>query len=680
MARHSLLGWTIPKAFALRLFCGIGTHPSTRRATKWRTRDSGALLLLAAVNIYIALPLFRLEYSQYMGSLDGVYIAMARYMRGHWDSLNWFSWWYAGMPFANVYQPIFHACVAAWSQVSGLSVARSYHFTSALFYCLGALTLYALIRRLAGSSLSALWGGLAYSLISPTAILAREMGRDIGGWWRPNRLHSMLAYSDVPHMAAVALVPLALLCLDRAREKPTWVRIWLASLAFALVLLTNIPGAIGLSLAIIAYAFSYGRSSWGVAAGALLLGYAMTAYFIPPSTLLTVLESTQQIHPANRFTSWHALYAALAAACGFAIGRLRARTELRFAAFYTLLAGGITLSWFWARLTVLAQPNRFYLELELAVILLLALLFSRHELVGHLLMVVLILACGMQVRSWRRAAMEWARPIDITQKSEYKVARWLHENAKGERVFATGSAAFWLNAFADSPQVLGCCDQGMLLNQARGAYYMMSQDFATAANVTTWLQAFGAHYVAVHGAHSTEIYKIFRNPRIFDGYLEQVYRDGDDAIYLVPSGTGGLAHAVRASDIVIRPPENGLDIAPLVAYARAMAEPNAIAAEWRAANQLAVRGTLRAGEVVSVQIAYHLGWQATQNGRSIAITKDGMGFMVIDPGVSGPISLQLIWNGGMEKRIAGWISLFVFASVLAGISRYAGFDDRPVAQ
>jgi len=51
------------------------------------------------------------------------------------------------------------------------------------------------------------------------------------------------------------------------------------------------------------------------------------------------------------------------------------------------------------------------------------------------------------------------RPIDIRQTIEYRVADWLNRNGPYTRVFAPGSMSVWLNAFTDTPQLAGCCDQ-----------------------------------------------------------------------------------------------------------------------------------------------------------------------------------------------------------------------------
>ncbi|NIO68685.1 MAG: hypothetical protein GTN71_06480, partial [Anaerolineae bacterium] len=42
---------------------------------------------------------------------------------------------------------------------------------------------------------------------------------------------------------------------------------------------------------------------------------------------------------------------------------------------------------------------------------------------------------------------------DVSQTSEYRVARWLEDNTDGGRVYATGTHGFWLNVFSDVPQI-----------------------------------------------------------------------------------------------------------------------------------------------------------------------------------------------------------------------------------
>src|ERR1700733_12993358 len=60
---------------------------------------SGLFLL----NVYICRELFHIEYLRHMGSIEGAFIGMSRYITTHWNDLTWFPWWNAGAPFPTTY-------------------------------------------------------------------------------------------------------------------------------------------------------------------------------------------------------------------------------------------------------------------------------------------------------------------------------------------------------------------------------------------------------------------------------------------------------------------------------------------------------------------------------------------------------------------------------------------------
>ena len=63
-------------------------------------------------------------------------------------------------------------------------------------------------------------------------------------------------------------------------------------------------------------------------------------------------------------------------------------------------------------------------------------------------------------RAWARTEI---KRVDLEKRSEYTTARWLDGHMNGARVYVTGSTGFWLNAFTDTPQLVGCCDQGLAM-------------------------------------------------------------------------------------------------------------------------------------------------------------------------------------------------------------------------
>ncbi|MBZ5584661.1 MAG: hypothetical protein LAQ30_21115 [Acidobacteriia bacterium] len=648
----------------------------------WK-RVATVSVCLLAVNVWIAWRLFTSEYLNEMSSLAGIYIGMARYLAAHWPHVGWWPLWFCGMPFANVYPPGLHVTVAAFAALSGFDAARAYHFVTGAAYCLGPVTLFWLVTRLTRSAWTGACAGLLYSVASPAAWLVGPVRHDLGGALFANRLRAMAVYADSPNVAGLTLVPLAILALDWAVERRTFGSFVLAACAFAAVPLTNIPAAMALAFAVVAYLLAYGTAaSWtgrtGTAAGAAVLGYLLIAPALPPSTVWNMLVRTQQMEPENAFAPRHwamlAAVAALTAALRWLLGRARAPRALRFFALLSLFMGAVTLGKYWLGVTMLAQPTRFQHVMEMGLIGSAAVgaawLIGERRRLRFAAVAALALFCAFGAYDFRAFAKRTLLRIDITKTSEYKIARWLDRHPGGGRAFLLGSSAFWLNAFGDTPQVAGCCLQGMLQNAGRYAHYEVGSDDGAGDRAfevsMAWLQALGVSRIAVTGPGSTDAYKDYHHPWKFEGRLPELWRGGDDAIYEVPQRAPGLAHVVLPEELTARFPEDGIDIKALAPYVAALEDPGKPLLEerWNSPSEAVLRGSLSPRDVISVQVSYHPGWHATAAGARLPVSADALGFLTIAPRCSGDCAVRLFYDGGAEMRLLKWLWALTVALVV----------------
>src|SRR5207248_7510479 len=107
--------------------------------------------------------------------------------------------------------------------------------------------------------------------------------------------------------------------------------------------------------------------------------------------------------------------------------------------------------------------------------------------------------------------------------SERRVALWLAGNMRpGERAFLSGDHAFWLNVFADVPQVRGGQDFAAVDPWPAHAAFQISSG-PDAAISKIWLQALAVRYLVVTGPSSSEIFHDFTNPAKFDGMFPAVF-------------------------------------------------------------------------------------------------------------------------------------------------------------
>lgn len=124
---------------------------------------------------------------------------------------------------------------------------------------------------------------------------------------------------------------------------------------------------------------------------------------------------------------------------------------------------------------------------------------------------------------------------EITAAVEYQIGRELEKRARaGERVFLSGTTAFWLNAFFDIPQVRGGVDQAAVGNEWREAVWEIREGHDGQKSLE-WLKKMRVAYLVVHEKLSREFYHDFEYPEKFVGLvgLEEIYNFAGDRIYRV---------------------------------------------------------------------------------------------------------------------------------------------------
>ncbi len=655
------------------------THP--------RVVPAAGALALFWLGIWITWRLYFNEYTEHFGSVEPFFYTIARAIRTRWPDLvtnpGWWPAWNTGVPFSYTYQPLLHALVAGVAALTGWSEPRAYHFTIGVMFAVGPAAVYLLLLRLTRRPGVSFLGGLLYTFFSPSAVLVPKIAGDMGGWWYPRRLFAGIVWGDAPNVVGLALLPLAILLLDRALERRTPGAYLAAAVGLAIVPLTNIPASMALAIAVGAYALAIDwrrwRDTWPRIAGVGALGFALFAPWLPPSGFSLAAANVQWMNRGGQFGLGRLGYY-LGIAAAVAIGcvilqRLRAPVAVRFAALFSLVLAPVVLAFFWAGVELIGQADRFHLAMDLGLVLLLAsaipagIRWTRWPRWVRVAGAVLLVAsCAVQWDQHRYFVRRIVRQFDATDRSEYRIAQWMDQNAAGRRVYVAGSTAFWFNHWTDTPQVHGCCDQNMLTTALPAAIYVIGSDDGAGdrgAEISiAWLEVLGARFVAVSGPVSTDVYKDFRHWQKFDGLLTERWRMYDDVIYEVPQASDSLAHAVRPEELVARMPENGLDIAPLEPYRAAIedaARPEAAFA-WVNTHEAVIHGTLPEGWLYSVQIPYHAGWRAEADGSPAAVGRDGIGFLTLRPECSD-CEVRLTFDGGTEARllrvaaIVAWIGV-----------------------
>jgi hypothetical protein len=631
-----------------------------------RVSNRTALLALAllAINLYICRELFAIEYLRHMGSIEGAFIGIARYAMRHWNDLTWFPLWYSGIPYQNTYPPLLHLGVALWATVTGMSPAHAYHFVVALAYCLGPLALFALTLRLSGSRWAAFAAGLIYSTLSMSAWIMPAVRTDLGSAFYPRRLQALVYYGEGPHVSSLTLLPFAILAIELAMRRRRGPYFALAAVMLAATALTNWFGAVTLALAIVCLLIAKIGERQAILPQVLwIAGIGATAYclampLVPPSTIFVTQVNAKQVE-GNFLNVYGALplrgavIVVVLVLLKFAIRRLR--WQLQFAIFFSFLLAVLSITAVNWSFNILPQAARYQVEMEMAFALLIALvgqslLKDRAATIAIALLVIAVIQPIRRDRNYARNFLDL--DIDITKTSEWKSAQWLNRNWNGERVMMPGSTGFFLAAFSDTPELAGGYDPGRLETVGGAALYEIYTSTLAGSHDAEysilWLKALGVQAVGVGGPHSHEYYRPFLHPAKFDGALEVLWREDDDTIYRVQP-QASLARIVPRSALVSREPINGIDIEPLRPYVAALDDPSMPHADfqWTSAHSAKIHGTLRAGQVISVQEAWHRGWHA-----NVPVERDALGQIVVDPGREGPFDVDLIYDGGTEMKIA----------------------------
>ncbi len=619
------------------------------------------LAALTALNLWIMGGLTAIVYSAHMGSIEAAYVSLSEQILRHGFGLGWWPLWYGGIPFQNTYPPVLHVLVALWAKLTGASAALAHHQVTAAVYTGGALAVYGLAWRLSRQRISAFLAALLWSVVSPSAWLISAVRADIGSLWHARRLNTLVIYGEGPHLTSLALLPLALWALERALERRTKMSILVAALALAATVLSNWLGAFGLAAGVICLLFDRERKQWTLAIGTGVLAYVLASPWIPPTTLLAIRENAQRIGGDFRVgLPQLAGVAALFLAAGLIARRIQ-RPLLKFALPYAVVMGGITLAAEWRGIFLLPQPQRYHLEMELGLALVMGALGRSRGV-----MVLALVAALYPAFRYRDYAAQLISPAEITRTSEYRVARWFDQHAGGARVMAPGSIGFWMNAFTDTPQLGGGFDQGIINAAYPGAHFQILSGMGAGAAegriAADWLKVFAVSLVAVSGPGSTEVYHPFANPRKFDGVLEEVWRDGGDVIYRVPLRSPSLARVVREADLVSQLPAYFHETAPLQPFLEAIEEPSRPLARWRwtSRSEAVIEAELTPADVVAVAVSYHPGWEAETGGRALAVDRDGLGLIVVRPQCTGTCTVKLRYTGGREQQVTqalSWIAL-----------------------
>ncbi|MDZ4799423.1 MAG: 6-pyruvoyl-tetrahydropterin synthase-related protein [Bryobacteraceae bacterium] len=656
----------------------------TRRDVAITALICAALFLL---NVALDWPLFLPGESRYRDSIAGGYQGMARFFAAHPNPWGWMPLQYGGLPSQFVYVPGLPYASGLLSLLTGTDPAYAFKLLTAAMTCLGPATLFLFVFYFTRSRGWALAAALAYTFYSPLYGLIPQIDRDRGITYLPWHVHVLTKYGEGPHNTGLTLLPLALIAIWRAALAYSFRRLVAAAVLLVAIALTNWIAALATAICVLLMLVSSAGSGergprfWlVVATGAL--AYGLACFWLTPTFIKTIAFNW----PLDAFNYQLAVKQKWLLG-GWVAGILLIRLftwSLRwpfFASFATVgcfaFAWPVLIFYSWG-IDVLPESRRYALEMEVFVCLA-AIAFLRFGLTSErplrkvcalAVLIPLLIAGVPQARTYITQGYSSWTPVATQQTSEYKIAKWLADQHPRGRILATGGLRFRLNKYFDLEQVGGAFESGLKIRNAVDFAYAIrtlrdARPGREVADALAQVQALGVEYIVIHGPSSTEHYRDYKNPRMFDGVLERVYADGDDWIFRVPFRS--YAHAVRPGE---QPAYSHRDW--IGAYTDAIVDTSRppLPFRWVSQGMAEIRGVIPEGHDVSVAVAAEPGWTATQDGAPVWLENNKLGFLVVKARPSTRESvIRLEFQGTGEQKFMASISAGVWIGTGVGLFR-----------
>ena len=635
-------------------------------------------LLFLLATIFLA-PYYTHKYTDQWPSIESTFISDARYLAAHWPHPRWQPLWYTGTRFDYIYPPALRYGTALLAKVFGWWTVKAYHFYTIFFYCVGIAGVYLLMRVAGRARAPAFLAAMATGLMSPSLLFMKNMRLDSGPWV-PVRFTVLIRYGEGPHITALCLLPFALAFAWRALEAKRPRSLALAAIFCAAVVSNNFYGATSLAIffSLLLWSFSVTRGGRRMLFAALaipLLAYGLTAFWLSPSYLRITLHNMQYV--SEKGSPWSAAAAvAVLAAFGFGSYKLAARRPARtWAVFLTgavAIFGLNVLGNYYVNFRVMGEPGRLVPELDLVLILGVALvlewLWRRRGPWTKVAAAVMVLAAfattARYVKISRRIIEPWP---DYKSRVEYRVTDWLWKNMPDARVLSSGTVRFWFDAWHDLAEMGGGSEQGLLNPIVPDAQWEIdagsNPEFAL-----LWLKALGVDAMYAAGPKSEEPYKDIQHQERFAA-LPVLFDDGQgNTIWSTSRRYAPRVRVVeKASLNGLQTPRNNQDLERLRPYVELVENgPDSPATlDRQGPDAMLLHARLDTGQSLLVQETWDPAWRASVDGRRLAVRKDPMGFMVVDPG-AGDRTVRLEFAMPLENRV-GWGLTVLTLLALAGL-------------
>lgn len=603
-------------------------------------------------------------------------VALSDFFIKNFPHVSWYPYWYLGNPYQYLIGPVVPATLAIVQSVNfKVQSYEIYFFLILGSFLIGALGLYSFLRVWGAHKKQAVASALLYVILPAS-------------WF-------ILSYQNGLHHIAFGFLPWVLVFFERYLEQMTVKRSLFLSIAIAFELLITtsilLPIIIGFVAVFVAIRIdlkqraNHEREIERIilkTTGVILLALSLATFWYAPSFWWTQLFNPSfgglslvklieflfqlilQLFPiilAVVFVKWrharlssHLLFGLLFFSSFFFLSVVRFLFDPDFVmdwiSYFIELQFGlsIVLGSLLAKIEVgnLVQNSKLKVKsfpsrdeagsLKFKILNFELLFFTLHfALLTYLL--ILLVSTGFDI--WTLSKLR----NQLRSGYQLRIISILKNHVKEEeRVFLSGSSAFFANLHLNIQQVRGGRDEVSIHPMwAHGAYQIREgEDKELAKN---WLKALGASYVLVHEKGSDEPFHDFKHPEKFtSSRLDSedfglIVSNHKDKLYKV---SGAYLARVAAREILeVERPKNGADRIALDNYVSHIKREAHF--DESMPGKILINETLDKGEVISLAISYDPRWKVGEGEGEII--KDGLGNMVILPKSSGRARVQLIF-------------------------------------
>ena len=363
--------------------------------------------------------------------------------------------------------------------------------------------------------------------------------------------------------------------------------------------------------------------------------------------------------------------------------------HLFLASAWTAVFLAIAAIWYFFNIPLAPQPGRYIPELNIGVSILLGMAIThifeklakavptrvKHmwKPLTFIMISVIILALPFAKSTW-----EVTYPNqDIENTPEYNVAKWLEDHTGEQRVYATGTVSFWLNVFTSVPQLRGGSDQG-----STNPWW---NDVTVELNIgndgklgVLWCKALGIRYLVVVYPNADTPYHDYIFPNKFEGILPLRHAYMGFGVFEVPLSHPKLVQPVDVAGLQDFRTIRGIrDVEGLSSYVDIVETMPAAVCRYRfdEVDRFTVT-VVNATESTSilVKMTFDERWKAYADGREVAITEVGPGFMLINPNKKGSYELELVCG----KTVSEVVGITISATTVILILVFSVYSSRKI--